>query len=335
MWALVNRTPYAAERNWLRDKNGVHHWCVAVRATFEIKSGGKLNLSEKQGPPRLAPEYFGKPGLSSLRYDSDLLGAKPSTDLIIHAHAYAPRGRAAPIVPVSMRVGALEKRLVVHGPRFYEKSLRGLTTGAPKPFVKSPIQYEHAFGGRDLSHPDPTRHRIDERNPIGRGFSVDPAMLAKTPAHTIEYPRGSSIEKGPAGLGPIDPSWLPRRKLAGTYDTRWEKTKKPLLPDDFDPAFALCAPADQRPSRPIIGGEGVELINMTQDGLLAFDLPRISLAFATNIARRRESHAGLISAVIIEPEQRQVSIVWQSTLRVHAREADYLDDTEIDVQSMT
>lgn len=35
MWALNNQTPYSAERNWTRDKRGVHYWIVSVKATFK------------------------------------------------------------------------------------------------------------------------------------------------------------------------------------------------------------------------------------------------------------------------------------------------------------
>lgn len=329
MWAIINRTPYAAERNWLRDKDGAHHWCVAVRATFDIGRAGKLVLKDEQTPPLLAPEYFGKPGISSLRYDSDLLNAKPATDILLLAHAYAPRGRPTPTVPVSLRIGGLEKHLLVHGDRFYEKSWRGVAMTESKPFNKSPIQYERAFGGSDFANPDPKRHRIDERNPVGVGFAVDPATLIDQPAHTVEYPRREAAEAGPAGFGPIDSSWLPRRKLAGTYDARWEQTKKPLLPDDFDPAFALCAPADQRSSRPISGGEHLEIINMTPEGSLRIEIPRIALTFTTRIAGRTEQHMGRVIAVLIEPDERRLALVWQSLLRVRALEADYLDSTQI------
>lgn len=73
MWALSNRTAYAAERNWTRDKDGLHWWLVAVKATFDIGPDGRLRLADEQLPPVLIPEYFGGPGRSSLRYDSDLL----------------------------------------------------------------------------------------------------------------------------------------------------------------------------------------------------------------------------------------------------------------------
>ncbi|MCY1081635.1 DUF2169 family type VI secretion system accessory protein [Archangium lansingense] len=329
MWALNNRTAYAAERNWTRDRDGLHWWLVAVKATFDIGPDGRLKLADEQLPPVLMPEYFGEPGRSSLRYDSDLLAPKPGTDILVSAHAHAPRGRPAPTVPVSLRVGRLHKVLVVHGERTYEQGWFGVMPGRPQPFTTRPIQYELAFGGSDLSGPDPAKHRIDERNPIGRGFATRGAHLAGKPAHAIEYPSGEPATMGPAGFGPVDSSWMPRRKLAGTYDARWERTKKPLLPDDFDPAFALSAPVDQRPENPLAGGEPVELVNMTHEGALRFELPRISLGFKTRIGTRREEHGPRLTTVLVEPEARRLCLVWQSALRVRAPEADYLDETEI------
>ncbi|WNG20909.1 DUF2169 domain-containing protein [Cystobacter fuscus] len=335
MWGLKNRTAYAAERNWTRDKNGVHWWLVAVKATFNITPGGRPILADTQLPPVLVPEYFGEPGRSSLRYDSDLLAAKPGSELLVIAHAHAPHGRPVPTVPVSLRIERLHKELLVHGERIYESGWRNVTVTRPQSFTTRPIRYEFAFGGSDLSDPDPQKHRTDERNPIGRGFARRAAHVVGKLAHAIEYPRGDPAEMGPAGFGPIDPSWMPRRALAGTYDERWEQSKKPLLPDDFDPLFALSAPADQRLDKPIIGGERVELLNMTPDGALIFELPRISISCTTRIGMRSEKHSARVVTVLVEPEERRLFLVWQSVLRVAAPDADYLDETEIVEQRNT
>lgn len=329
MWALDNRTPYGAERNWTRDKYGVHWWIVAVRATYDVASDGKLSLADEQPPPRLAPEYFGDPGKSSLRYDSDLLAAKPGTDLLVLGSAHAPRGRPAATVPVTLRIGPLLKQLVVHGSREYQDGSSSPRASAPEPFVTRPIRYELAFGGTDLSDPDPRNHGFDGRNPVGRGMAVQPDRLAGMPAHCIEYPSGDPRTVGPAGFGPIDPSWLPRLTLAGTYDDRWASSKKPLLPDDYDPAFAMSSPSDQRLSQPLVGGERLELLNMTPNGRLALDLPTVSLSLTSAFGRRREAHPAQLVTVLVEPDDRRLVLVWQSTLRVAAPEADYLDSTEI------
>lgn len=323
MWALDNRTPYAADRNWTRDKDGVHWWLVAVRATYLIDANGKLTLADEQLPPVLAPEHFGKPGESSLRYDSDLLARKPSTDVIVVGSAHAPKGKAAATVPVVLRVGTLEKTLIVHGERVYYD---GVSTTSPIPFTTRPIQYELAFGGSDFTDPDATRHRMDERNPVGRGVRKG----AGTVAHVIEYPTGDPRSAGPAGFGPIDWSWLPRRKLAGTYDAGWSKHKKPLLPDDYNPAFSLCAPTDQRLGQPLTGGERIGLLNLSPEGALVVELPTVRLEMRSHFGNKAVPHEPtMLTTVSAEPDDRRLSLVWQSALRVGPADLDYLDTCEI------
>jgi hypothetical protein len=329
MWAIDNRTAYAAERNWTRDKHGVHLWLVAVRATFDVSPDGRVKLTDEQPPPLLEPQYRGDPAASSLRLDSDLLAAKPGTDVVVDAHAHAPGGRPAATVPVSLRVGAMEKTLLVHGTRAYYRGLTGLATSKPLPFTKAPIQYEFAFGGTDTSHPDPRKHRIDMRNPIGKGFAIDSDRLVSKPAHTVEYPHGNPAKSGPAGFGPIASFWSPRLELAGTYDARWEAAKKPLLPDDYDERFAMCSPVDQRPAKPLRGGERVELSNMTRAGVLRFELPKIYLTFTTRFGSRREEHRATLTTVAVLAEEMRLAVTWQSVLKVPAREAEYLDQTTI------
>lgn len=332
MWLLRNRTPYAAERNWIRDPQGVHWYLIAVRGTFTIDPRGRLALADEQQPPILAPEHTGAPGESSLRYDSDLLERKPGTDVLVLGSAHAPRGRPATTVPVVLRVASLEKQLLVHGNRAYYEGAMGLTTTSPQPFVTQPIQYELAFGGRDTTDPDPQRHQLDERNPIGRGFPPRAARWKDQLAHCIEYPSGTAASRGPAGFGPIDRAWLPRRALAGTFDAKWVESKRPLLPDDHDPRFALCAPVDQQLPAPLVGGEQIGILNMTPEGTLVLEVPKALLRFSTTIRGRRHEHRAQLATVVVEPSERRVFVTWQSALRVGAPDVDFVSTTDITEQ---
>jgi hypothetical protein len=326
VWAINNRTPFAAERNWVRDRTGAHHWLVAVKVAFHIGPAGQMKLADEHPAPLLAPEYRGDAARTSVRADSDLLAVKPApkTDLVLDACAHAPHGRPAATVPVSLQAGDVKKTLLVHGPRSYAA---GRSTSAPVPFVSHPIIYEWAFGGRDLADPNPKNHRIDMRNPVGKGFAVDRNRLAGQPAHVVEYTSGTSEELGPAGFGPIDRGWSPRLALAGTYDARWAECKKPLLPDDYDDRFALSAPADQQAL--LRGGEIVALVNMTAEGTLSFELPKLAFRFVTRFGTRVEEHAARLATVFVEPEKRRVAMVWQTNLVVPARLVEQLDETTI------
>ncbi len=325
MWALDNDTPYAAERSWTRDKDGAHVWIVAVKATFDIAPNGALRLADEQIPPVLEPVHHGDPATTSLKYDSDLLAVKPSTDVVLNAQAHAPGGKPAPQVDVLFRMQHVSKHLVVYGFRSYFQGVLGLTTTSPHPFTSLPIRYEDAFGGADLADPDPARQKMDRRNPVGKGVAARSASLVHTPAHRIEYAGGS----GPAGYGPIASSWSPRAEMAGTYDAAWEKKKKPLLPDDYDPRYALSAPLDQRPEQWLRGGELVELLHMTPEGALRFELPRLYFTYATWFGSRREEHRGHLVTAIIEPDERRLMTVYQTSLTVGRKDVPYLDRTVI------
>lgn len=329
MWALNNTTAYGAERNWVRDKHGRHHWIVAVKATFDIALGGRLKLADEQPLPALAPEYSGKAGHSSLLWDSDLLYIKPLTDVIVNAFAHAAHGRPTASVPVALRVGSIDKRLLVHGPRSYVKRARGVSMTASQPFEVAAIEYESAFGGFDRSDRDPKNHRVYDMNPIGKGFAVHDESLVGQPAPTIEVPGKALATAGPAGFGAVDAAWSPRRECGGTYDAAWAARKKPLLPDDFNELYGSSAPVDQRVPGYLHGGEPVELAGMTKDGPLRFVLPRIYLTYTTHFGRRREEHRGKLTTLLLLPEQRKVVLVWQSTLYVSPRDGDYLDETVI------
>lgn len=332
MWLINNQTAYAAERTWLRDMTGAHVWMIAVRATFAIADSGQLSLADEQAPPLWVAQHAGAPENSSLLYEADLGYFKPSTDVTLLGSAYAPGGRAAPRVVVEMRMRDISKAVEVFGERVYTNGPVGLAMSAPVPFVSQRIRYEAAFGGTDEAHPDPTRHVRDARNPVGRGVASEPRHLWETPAHTLEYPGRSPESAGPAGFGPVACHWLPRRSYAGTYDDAWVRDRKPLLPADFDPRFALCAPRDQLVPGYLRGGEVIELIHLTPSGRLRLEVPTIRLSFTTHIDGRRVTHEGHYASVIIEPDERRLSLVLETSLPVRARDADYLDFTVIEQQ---
>lgn len=332
MWALKNRTAYAAERSWIRDKHGVHHWMVAIKATFSINADGTTRLFDENPPPALAPVWFGEPSTTSLKHDSDLGPAKPTTDVIIIASAYAPSDKPVLRVPVRLRFGLVEKTLIVLGDGVYQRGSRKLADSSRVPFIHKPIRYEHAWGGSDSTHPDPQKHAHDPRNPVGRGFAVH-RDLDGNEAHSIEYPNGDPSKNGPAGFCAIDRPWQPRISHAGSYDDAWSNNKKPLLPDDYDSRFELCSPVDQRPNEHLRGGEAIELTNMTRSGLLRFALPQIHLTFHTRFGSKLEEHRGQIALVIVEPGESRLSIVWQSALRVAAGRVEHLDCTTISEQN--
>lgn len=326
MWAIRNLTPYKVAGTWGRDKQGVHEWIVAVKATFDIKPDGRLMLADEQLEPLLAPEYHGEPGTSSLRYDADLVSPKPTTDIILNATACAPNRQPSKNFKVSVRVGNVHKVVVVIGRRRWKSWVGVLKPTAIEPITELPIIYEYAYGGYDRTDPDPRKQRMDTRNPVGRGVYAKAERREGKALANFKYPKMGIEKAGPAGFGAIDSFWSPRRELWGTYDQSWEQHRRPLLPKDWDPRSLLCAPVDQHPNRHLRGGEPVELVNLTPNGLLRFALPKAYFSFSTKINGRKEEHRGRLGTVIIEPDHPRVIMVWQSSLTCPT-DVDYLDET--------
>ena len=315
MWAIANQTPFAADRAFVRDRDGSEVWLTILRASFQVEEDGSTRPADEQSPVCLAPEHFEDPATSSLRQESDLALRKTATDIVLIGQAWAPHGEPAPEVPVSMELGSLRKDLRVVGDRVWEKKrLGGLRPSQPELFSNLPIRYERAFGG--VPRAGSTRSPFQE-NPIGSGLDAE----AGDPVWNIEHPdQPAAVARGDsraAGFGAVAGHWLPRAAHAGTYDTAWEETRQPLLPVDFDEAYWQCAPLDQRAPGFLRGGERVRLVNLTPEGELEFELPRLRFGFRTAIADRDVDHRAELHTVILEPDERRVTLVWSTSLPCH------------------
>lgn len=314
MWAVVNQTRFKADRAFARDADGAEIWIVAVRATFQFNEHGEISLAEKQQDVCLAPKYFGEPGKSSLKYDMDLVRVKSGTDILLHASAHAPNGEPATSVDVGWSIGPLSKQLRVIGDRTYQRGPLGLTPSRPAPFTTLPIRYERALGGLLATQPDAPRDPI---NTVGVGR----APILEGPVPNCEF-LGESFLSTKAkslvpGFGPIPCNWPPRVKLAGTYDDAWKKDRQPLVPVDFQNDYFRCAPADQQVAGFLQGGEEVVLRNLTPEGEVSFQLPRVTLGFTTHIDGGTQQHRAQLHTVILEPDDRRLVMVWQTSLPCH------------------
>lgn len=319
MWQVDNRTPFATERGWIRDRDGAEIWLVAVKATFDIQADGTTEISKQQPPVLRIPEYHGEPGKSSVKYDADLVLTKRTTDVIVVGHAYAPLGYTATSLDVGFKVGPITKMLRVSGDRRWEEG----GWSAPKPFEKMPLVYERAFGGVDGRSEHPERD-WEWRNPVGTGFAVSVPNLAGVSLPNLENPQQliqtRSDRPAPAGFAVIASHWQPRVSFAGTYDDHWLRTRQPLLPEDFDERFYQCAPEDQQTPHFLSGGESAAISGLTRDGkVLRFFLPRIHLGFETRFYDgSREFHKNRnLHTVILEPDFPRLSLVWHTALPCH------------------
>lgn len=322
MWMLNNQTPFAAERTWVRDKNGAEVWLVAVKGTFDILSDGTTIPAKQQEEVVIAPEFSGDPQSSGLLNDTDLPHKKLATDVLVQGHAYAPEGKPVTKLSVGLKVANIQKILHITGDRFWLDTVGGIKVSDPQPFIKMPITYERAYGGMDVNDKDEKRHGWEVRNPSGCGFATKAEHLVGKPVPNIEDPNSLMSHwkqrPRPVGFGPIAGHWFPRVKLAGTYDENWEKTRLPLLPEDFNERYYQSAPEDQQVVGYLKGGELVQLFNLTPGGKHQFRLPRIFLGFTTNFDDgSREDHRAVMHTVILKPDVSKAVLVWHTHLPCH------------------
>lgn len=329
---FVNLTPFAAQPLLLSDERGADVLTVVVKATYSITQTGEgtsLQIAQEQAPPCLAPECYGDPAASSVKYDSDAMFTKLATDVALVGHAYPNRSGAAH-VDVSLTVGPVRTVVRVFGDRVWAKTLGRWSPSQPKPFERVPLVYERAFGGWDRSNRDETKHEYEARNPVGVGFLSKKHGKVKEGARlpNLEDPRdlisSPTDRPAPVGFGFIGPHWQPRVSYAGTYGDQWKARRMPLLPDDFDRRFYNAAHPTLTAST-LRGGEPVEVVNASPHGTLRFRLPEVSPQ--TTVRMKDEgTHriAMALDTVTFNTDEDRLFLVWRGNLPIHKRVHDVL-----------
>jgi hypothetical protein len=320
---LSNASPFAADMFGLYDQEGVDTLYVVVKGTFTVSPAG-VRIADAPLPIVLVDEHHGEPGASSLARASEVHLVKPGTDVVVVGDACTPGGRPAAYVDVSLGIADRIKVARVWGERYWTEGLGGVRPSDPQPFVRMPVTYERAYGGRQVLAPGGVVLE-EPRNPVGRGFlgQRSTTELLGHPVPNVEdvnRPIGLLGERSvPVGFGPIAPWWEPRRRHAGTYDQAWRKTQAPYLPRDFDPRFFHVAPEDLVFPSGLRGGERVALMGFHPQGLQRFDLPRAELSITVTIAGRREGLRPWLETVALEPTDERFTLCWRAALPVDKR----------------
>ncbi len=331
MLQLKNETPFVPSIAVFPNQQGIDTLYVAVKATFDI--GARADIAQQQQPLRLADEWWGEPGQSSLKYASEVHLSKPTTDVIIVGEACLPGHRPVQQLDVAVSVGGRNKIIRVFGERVWDSGFLGMSVSTPQTFETMPLIYERAFGGvhvvpsprktSAVGVMDATSNEVlfEERNSVGKGFTgrrsnkeIEGMALPnlEDPAYLIAKPKD---RPAPACFGFVAPSWFPRKNFVGTYDAHWQKTRAPYLPADFDMRFFNAASPDLQMQQFLHGGEVIEIVNMSPDGRLRFALPHcelnVEVRVAGNVVRPKLS----LETVLIEPTDKRLSMIWRAELQ--------------------
>lgn len=318
---FLNESGLPAQWTMAFDRGGREMLVVAAKATFSLPSDGAPVTRElPQVQLVMADEFEGDPGLTAPTHETDFASFKPMCDVLLAGQAHAPGGRPAREVSVGLRVGALTKAFQVTGPRLWQGGLLGVRPGRPDPFTTMPISYGLAFGGAELDKGPAGFGRAYAANPVGRGYSpsgrhLDGQAMPTSQEFNLEI-QDPAAEYRPMAFGPVGRNWYPRYTHAGTYDKAWQDERAPYWPDDFDFQYFQSAPPDQRVAH-LQGGEPVLLRNLSPEGTLGFEIPRMPLHVLLIPHHGAPVRARpVIDTLIIEPEARRFTLTWRLTHRL-------------------
>lgn len=208
---------------------------VLGKRTYRFLPGKTAQLDrEKPVPIFEVDEFFGEgdPETDAPKQENDLVAWKPLVDVVVHGMAHAPKGNMARHFDLNVEVAGARRALRVFGDRKVDLSAGGIRFSDPVLFSSMPLHWGLAYGGQDLtSHPEiPLAY---PRNPVGRGFAVDPppAMLHGLVLPNLENPQAlldpdtflvKKFERWNKAPTPMALGWMPRhsfpRLLQGGMD---------------------------------------------------------------------------------------------------------------------
>lgn len=300
--------------------HGNRYHCVSAKVTLEWDADGTLTVPRRQPDMEVNDIWHDREDRSSLLYASDLIPFKPGTDVVVTGTVRPPVAEPVPFWFAALRIGTLEKRLRLYGPRQWEhRLLGGWTLSDPVPTEGVSLLYENAYGG--TVDPDKDEYKEGEYyppNPAGTGYigKSRPDTGRIYSAAQIEAWDGAIKEFGRdvpvGGFGPI-PGHIPERmQYAGTFDDKWKKEIAPDIPPDMDMRYWNIAPAGQRLDRYLKPSDEIELAAMRPGPPIRLLIPNIDASTLCEFAdRSREAESMNLDSVAIDLDGDRM------TLRYH------------------
>jgi hypothetical protein len=310
---------------------------VVAKRTYRIHQGG-VEIADEQLPLETGeiPADLANPLYSELIAESDLIAYKPKTDIVVLAHACAPRGQSALQIDCQVTVGPASKRVRVYGERTVEsRRMRGLSFSEPLPFKQQPIGYVHAYGGRATAK-DGTLYAFPP-NPLGVGFylkgGIEEVESIKVP--TCEDPDDPVsadrlvVDKfdnwveapQPASFGWSRQSFYPRYTFMGIIPemlsaaTDANYAIDPNVPC-MDARFyqgasqGLC-------NHNLLGNEAVKLTHLDADHpVFSFQLPGDVPHLSLRLGAQTHTLEPQLQTVVIDKPQAVLTMLWRGCIEI-------------------
>ncbi|MCP3874655.1 MAG: DUF2169 domain-containing protein, partial [Desulfobacteraceae bacterium] len=238
------------------------------------------------------------PENSSIKYASDAVPEKKTSDIALIGHAYAPDKTPASKISTGLQIGKLRKIVWATGDRFWRWSPIGITKTRPIPFLKIPLVYERAFGGKDTAHKQEKKHGVCVENPAGTGFAARKSRQTIADLKLPNFENKKNEIKSwrdkpvPAGYGFIGSHWMPRAGRIGDN------------PEQSDKEFFNAATPDLMYKNFLKGTESVILTNLHHDHKhIKFNLPNIKITASYIYEHQTYKLKTVLDTLTIEPDE--------------------------------
>jgi uncharacterized protein YjbI with pentapeptide repeats len=242
-------------------------------------------------------------------------------EVLVNGACYTPDRVPQRACPVTLRIGAVNKTLIVTGNRFWT-ALGGISP--PDLFTVMPLTWQNSFGGMGY-----------ELNPVGKGYCpvIGEDGEAVHPLPNIQYSKemvGAVSDRPlPACFAPIDITWPQRSHKSGTYDTAWLDRRFPGFAADMNPTFFNTAPEDQWLKGYFVGDEAFSLEHMHPErALLTGRLPELT---ARCFIRRATSEPGSLEEITMRldtvyffPDVEQGILIYRGGAEIATDDAEDL-----------
>ncbi|MFT3771549.1 MAG: DUF2169 domain-containing protein [Minicystis sp.] len=290
-------------------RQGVWVLTVVCKTTYAL-APTEAPLAPEQDPIHEQEQHWEDDASRSLRAPGDLSPLKPTADVVLVGHAFAPGGAPVRSLVARLVVGDVDKSVEVQGDRAFD--LRGELEEGPR-FTRMPLRYERAAGGPETWNP--VGMRRDARDRQGKlavpNLQVPGTLVARPDDH---------VE--PIGLGPLAAGWPPRLGKLGPGARAWSPRAQGPLPEDLDRAFFNEAPPDQRTAE-LRDNERIVLENLHPDHPhLVTSLPGVRPRAA--VTGRPGPPQELVlrpDTLVIDTDRLVCTLTWRGQLQLaHARE---------------
>jgi hypothetical protein len=322
---MRNRTPFAPvlARGQIDDQLAVCD--VVLRVAYSVDADGTLTSSAAPEPGPHDPPELSRVVLWR------------GVSVTAFGHALGPV-RPPYIRPVRLCVGELQHRLIVFGPRVWERRMGGrLVASDPAPFEPVPLGWEHAYGGSfDLAPgylagtelPHPGGRLAHVLNPLGTGWYQSEAAATDQPLPQIENPqalvRAWHDAPTPAGMAPCRE--LPGLRLP-LIERLLEDRQALVSMERLPPALAMMLAGRHHAPAPLVL-ERVEpatplSIEGLGEGIVQLRIPPCPIAVSLRRSRHVASPAPRLRSVHIDADARRLELVWGHPHRYTRYEAPH------------